>query len=59
MGNPENKEGFATNPDVPVTSTQSKNEASSTHGGTQRSESHYKKIVEKAINSTAKPTSKK
>jgi hypothetical protein len=49
----------AVNPNVTVTANQSKTEAINTHGGTQKSEANYKAIVDRAINSTAKPTSKK
>jgi hypothetical protein len=43
-----NNRGDATNPGVTVTAPLSKSEAYATHGGQQKSEAHYKAIVQKA-----------
>jgi hypothetical protein len=59
MARPDNTDKV--NPSVKVQAPLSKSEAASTHGGegNQRPESHYKSIVDRAVNTTAKPTSKR
>lgn len=58
MGKEDHVQG---NPGVKVHAPTGKVHASNTHGGegNQKSESHYKKIVDRATNTTAKPTSRK
>ena len=41
-------------PKVKVTSPVEKTAAFTTHGGTQRSEAHYQKIVDRAVNHSDK-----
>jgi hypothetical protein len=43
-----NNAGVADNPRITVTAPLSKSEAFATHGGQQKSEAHYKAIVQKA-----------
>jgi hypothetical protein len=48
------------NPGIKVTANVDKVGQETTAGaGVQKSEAHYKAIVERALNTTAKPTSKK
>jgi hypothetical protein len=53
------QDGVQGNPNIKVTSTQSKSEALNTHGGTQRSEAHYKDIVDRSVNETPSNTRRK
>ena len=47
------------NPKAPVSAPVGKVYAENTHGGIQKSEKNYQDIVDRAVNTEAKPTSKK
>lgn len=53
------EDGVMGNPKAPVSAPVGKVAAETTHGGTQKSEANYRKIVDRAVNTEAKPTSRK